>query len=116
MNIFTAEDFKEVLHNQLMEWPKGYQDMADIANAKLEKIAVIGYAYSNTDRYIISGNEKLATEKALIIRLENKKCEHKDKKVISIHWLKDNSSNFEDMYFRCECGATVKFTQFEEIK
>ncbi len=112
MKFFKLEDFQSF-------YPFT-NNIVDIANEKLERVGKIVYSNEAAFTWRFS-NESKAT-KALLINIESiEKCTHPEKKVeivITEGFQKQFGQKlpvFQSEYYKCECGAKVKPTGFEEI-
>jgi len=117
MGFFKPEDF-EGTYNHYQ--PEMLQRYADLANAKLEHEGVIveGDKYTDTDNckngWQVSYGLTSKTHKAILINIETiEKCKHE--KVKAQYVTTDDLDN-QVVFYKCECGAKVRPTSFEEIK
>ena len=114
MSFFKAEDF--IFDNYEINLKK----IADVANAKLEREGKVLYGtipkISNgrspefDGPFQITDNDHV-THKALLINIEPiEKCKHEKEKIKEQRGLPFYPE------FKCECGAKVKPTSFEEVE
>lgn len=112
MNFFKPEDFDDIPINET--WDTSI--VANRANAKLEREGTI--VYGILSHTIDASNTKwdtnkieVDTHKALLLNVEPiEKCKH-DKNKLAFGGVHN-----AEFTFRCDCGAKVKPTAFEEVK
>lgn len=126
MSFFEPEDFEEFTRAMAFSDIRVMgADIADAANAKINHYGkVIHGRYDGENFYYPHAKPSIVdTHKALLIAIEPiEKCKHPEEKIrIQIREGYNLTTGsklplFIDECYLCECGATVKPTQFEEIE
>lgn len=113
MTFFKPEDF-DIQQGKV--YTTESHRSAEVANAKLEREGKVVYFLNQPDMewMTYSAHKKFlpsAKYKALLINIEPiEKCKHSIEKIRRIC----NPNDYTE--YKCECGANVKPTSFEEVK
>lgn len=130
MNFFKPEDFKNPLLHKIINWSTAWQEIADIANAKIETEGMIVYGMGNNgdtwkaNPLYIDGKKDLY--RALLINIKLlEPCKHPKEKVTvmkggvegGLIWPPTSKKELlaAYLYYQCECGVKVQPIEFKEI-
>jgi len=72
MTFFTEQDFREPLYGNQIDWSNAFQQMADIANAKLKKESITAFGYEDVNgRLVFEMRSNIdPTHEALIMNIK----------------------------------------------
>lgn len=128
VNFFKPEDFDDIPINDT--WDTSI--VAGRANAKLEREGKVVFQYQSdnliwkeyTNPLLALAPDSQNRNRALLINIEPfEKCTHPKDKIRQMNWVEpievegfNPGLNLDNIIFKCDCGAKVVPSAFEEAK